>query len=99
MSEVANNEQEELAVLHVAIFAVPIALAALGTWLASQSVTAAAWLISHRILVEPAGAMIPITEHAGLDLVRIIMALAIVCALGFGIARFKPHPKPTAGRA
>lgn len=93
MSDVANNEQEEMAVLHVAIFAVPIALAALGGWLASQSATAAAWLISHRILVEPAGAMIPITEHAGIDLVRVILALALICALGFGIARFKPYPK------
>ncbi len=95
MGNVANNENEELALLHVAIFAVPIALTALGGWLASQSVTAAAWLISHQILVEPAGALVPITEHAGLDLVRIIMALALICALGFGIARFKPHPRTT----
>ncbi|MBG6184729.1 hypothetical protein IWX65_002707 [Arthrobacter sp. CAN_A214] len=95
MSDVANNEQEELAVLHVAIFAVPIALAALGGWLASQSVTAAAWLISHRILVEPAGALVPITEYAGLDLVRVVMAVALVFAFGFGIARFKPRPQAT----
>jgi hypothetical protein len=99
MSNIANNENEELAVLHVALFMVPVALTAIGGWLAAQSVTAAAWLISHRVLVEPARALIPITEHAGLDLVRIIMALAIVCAFGFGIARFKPHPKPTTGRA
>jgi hypothetical protein len=95
MGDIANNEQEELAVLHVAIFAVPIALTALGGWLASQSVTAATWLISHRILVEPAGALVPITEHAGLDLVRVVMAVALICTLGFGIARFKPHPKTT----
>jgi hypothetical protein len=94
-NNVANNEQEEMAVLHVVIFAAPIALVWLGTWLTSQSATAAAWLISHRILVAPAQALIPITEHAGLDLVRVVMALALVCALGFGIARFKPHPKPT----
>ena len=98
-NNVASNEQEEMAVLHVALFLVPVALTWLGTWLVSQSAIAAAWLISHRILVEPAGALIPITEHAGLDLVRVIMALALVCALGFGIARFRPHPKPATGRA
>ena len=96
MGDVANNENEEMAILHVALFAVPIALAAIGGWFASQSAVAAAWLISHQILVEPAGALLPITEHAGIDLVRIILALALVCALGFGIARFKPHPKTTA---
>jgi hypothetical protein len=95
MSTIANNENEELAVLHVALFLVPVALTAVGGWLAAQSVVAAAWLISHQVMVEPARALIPVTEHAGLDLVRVIAALAIICTLGFGIARFKPHPKTT----
>ena len=95
MSTIANNEHEEMAVLHVVIFLLPVALTALGGWLAAQSVTAAAWLISHQIMVEPAGALIPVTEHAGLDLVRVVAAAAIICTLGFGVARFRPHPKTT----
>lgn len=99
MGNLANNESEELAVINIAAFMVPVILAAAGAWLSAKSATAAAWLISHSIMVDPASALIPVTENAGLDLVRVIAITALACTIGFGYARFKPRKKAPAGRA
>ena len=98
MSNLANNENEEIALINVAVFMVPVILAAAGAWLSAQSATAATWLISHSIMVDPAAALIPVTENAGLDLVRVIAIIALACTVGFGYARFKPRKKAPAGR-
>ncbi len=92
-SSVASNENEELALIHLAAFMVPVVLAAAGAWLTAQSATAATWLISHNIMVEPAGALIPVTANAGLDLVRVVAIVAIACTIGFAVARLKPRKK------
>ena len=94
MGHIANNESEELALLHAAAFMLPVVLAAAGAWIGAQSVQAAAWLISHQIMVEPANALIPITAHAGIDLVRLIAIIAITCTIGFAYARLRPRKKP-----
>ena len=99
MSNLANNENEELALINIAAFMVPVVLAAAGAWLSARSATAAAWLISHSIMVEPASALIPVTENAGLDLVRVVAIAALACTIGFGFARFKPRKKADTGRS
>lgn len=96
MSNLANNENEEMAVLHIAAFLVPVILAGAGAWISAQSTTAAAWLISHNLMVDPASAMIHITGNAGLDLVRVVAILAIACTVGFAIVRLKPRKRAAA---
>lgn len=95
MSTLANNENEELALIHVIAFMVPVVLAAAVTWFGAQSVTVAAWLISHNVMIEPAHALIPVTANAGLDLVRVVAIVAIACTIGFATARMKPRKKAT----
>lgn len=99
MSNIASNENEEMAVLHVAAFLVPVILAGAGAWITAQSTTAAAWLISHNLMVDPANALIPVTGNAGLDLVRVIAILSIACTVGFAAARLKPRKRAAVGRS
>ena len=93
MINLANNENEELAIIHVAGFMVPVILGAAATWLTAQSAKLATWMISHKIMIAPADALIPITHNAGIDLVRLIAGIAIACTIGFAIARLNPRRK------
>lgn len=96
MSNLANNENEELALIHVAGFMLPALLGAAVTWLSAQSAKLAVWLVGHKVMVAPAETLVPITEHAGLDLVRLIAAVAIVCTIGFAVVRLSPRKKCSA---
>lgn len=91
MSSFANNENEELAIINVLGFIIPVALGAAGAWIGAQSTKAAAWLVSHNVMVKPADALIPITDNAGIDLLRLVALLAVVCTIGFAVARFTPR--------
>lgn len=43
---------------------------------------------THNIMVKPAEALIPITENGGLDTVRLVALVAVICTIGFAVARF-----------
>ncbi len=94
MGQIAHNESEEMALLHVAAFMLPVVLAAAGAWISAQSVQAAAWLINHQIMVEPANALIPVTAYAGIELVRLIAIIAIACTISFAVARLRTRRRP-----
>ncbi|WP_145012569.1 hypothetical protein [Kocuria salsicia] len=95
MSNLANNENEELALINVMGFLVPAVLAGGAAWIAAKSTPVIAWLVSHGVLAARSDAVVvPLGENAGLDMPRLVAAVAIVLVVGFAVTRFRPsHPK------
>ncbi|MBX7555446.1 hypothetical protein ACNHUS_35615 [Actinomycetes bacterium M1A6_2h] len=100
MSNLANNENEELALINVMGFLVPAVLAGGAAWVAAKSAPAIAWLVSHGVLAAHSDAVVvPLGENAGLDMPRVIAAAALVLAVGFAVSRFRPSKgKNTTGK-
>ena len=91
MSNLANNENEELALINAMGFVVPAILAGGVAWLAAKSAPVLAWLVSHGVLAAHSDAVVvPLGENAGLDMPRVIAAAALVLAVGFAVTRFRP---------
>ena len=91
MSNLANNENEELALINVMGFLVPAVLAGGAAWIASKSAPVLAWLVSHGVLAAHSNAVVvPLGENAGLDMPRVVAAAALVLAVGFAVSRFRP---------
>lgn len=99
MSNVATNENEEMALIHIAGFIIPLALAGLGAWMTSKSEVAMTWLAQHNFMVESDNVLIPLSGNIGLDLIQVIVILSIACTIGFGIARLKPRKEAITGRS
>lgn len=100
MSNLANNENEELALINVMGFLVPAVLAGGAAWIAAKSAPVIAWLVSHGVLTAHSNAVVvPLGENAGLDMPRLVAAAAIILAVGFAVSRFRPSkPKNAAGK-
>lgn len=100
MSNLANNENEELALINVMGFLVPAVLAGGAAWIAAKSAPVIAWLVSHGMLTAHSNAVVvPLGENAGLDMPRLVAAAAIILAVGFAVSRFRPSkPKNAAGK-
>lgn len=91
MSNLANNENEELALINVMGFLVPAVLAGGAAWIAAKSAPVIAWLVSHGVLAAHSDAVVvPLGENAGLDMPRLVAAAAIILAVGFAVSRFRP---------
>ncbi|WP_367402546.1 hypothetical protein [Kocuria marina] len=94
MSSLANNENEELALINVIGFLVPAVLAGGAAWIAAKSAPVIAWLVSHGVLAAHSNAVVvPLGENAGLDMPRLVAAAAIILAVGFAVSRFRPSKK------
>ena len=92
MSNLANNENEELALINVMGFLVPAILAGGAAWVAAKSAPVLAWLVSHGVLAAHSDAVVvSLGETAGLDMPRIVAAAALVLAVGFAVSRFRPN--------
>ena len=92
MSNLANNENEELALINVMGFLVPAVLAGGAAWIAAKSAPVIAWLVSHGVLAAYSDAVVvPLGENAGLDMPRLVAAAAIILAVGFAVSRFRPN--------
>ena len=100
MSNLANNENEELALINVMGFLVPAVLAGGAAWIVAKSAPVIAWLVSHGVLAAHSDAVVlPLGENAGLDMTRVIAAAALVLAVGFAVSRFRSSkPKNAAGK-
>ena len=91
MSNLANNENEELALINVIGFLVPAVLAGGAAWIAAKSAPVLAWLVSHEVLAAHSNAVVvPLGENAGLDMPRVVAAATLVLAAGFAVSRFRP---------
>lgn len=91
MSNLANNENEELALINVIGFLVPAVLAGGAAWIAAKSAPVIAWLVSHGVLAAHSNAVVvPLGENAGLDMPRVVAAAALVLAVGFAVSRVRP---------
>lgn len=91
MSNLANNENEEMALINVMGFLVPAVLAGGTAWIAAKSAPVLAWLVSHGVLAAHSDAVVmPLGETAGLDMPRVVAAAALVLAVGFAVTRFRP---------
>lgn len=91
MSNLANNENEELALINVMGFLVPAVLAGGAAWIVAKSAPVIAWLVSHGVLAAYSDAVVvPLGENAGLDMPRLVAAAAIILAVGFAVSRFRP---------
>lgn len=84
MGVLGDSDNEEMATLHALVMVLPVALGAVGTWLATASAKAATWAIEHGILVRPEDAVLHLGDYAGLDTLRIVAAVAVVLMLIFG---------------
>lgn len=100
MSNLANNENEELALINVMGFLVPAVLAGGAAWIAAKSAPALAWLVAHEVLVAHSDAVVvPLGENVGLDMPRVTAAVALVLAVGFAVSRLRPSKvKNVAGK-
>lgn len=99
MSNVASNENEEMALIHIAGFGIPLALAGVGAWMTSKSEGAMVWLTQHNFMVESENVLIPLSGNMGLDLAQVIVVLSIACTIGFGVSRLKPRKEAITGRS
>lgn len=91
MSNLAHNENEELALINVMGFLVPAVLAGGVAWIVAKSAPVIAWLVSHGVLAAYSDAVVvPLGENAGLDMPRLVAAAAIILAVGFAVSRFRP---------
>ena len=77
----ALSDEDQMALIWIAPLAATMALGSAGLWWS----TAIAWMVDHSILIASEAspmAAIPASDGAGLDGRRLIVALAVVIALG-----------------